>query len=73
MSRLETSSLFTAEVALGPVVEVGRTPTGFRRVIPIVGGTVSGGLEGQVLPGGADWNVLRLTDHGRGGRVVLAQ
>ena len=40
------------------MVQVGQTPTGFRRVIPIVGGTVSGGLDGTVLPGGADWNVV---------------
>ena len=59
MTVLATTPLFTAEVLLGPVLEVGPTPTGFRRVIPIVGGTVSGGLEGEVLPGGADWNVER--------------
>ena len=44
MTALASTPLFTAEVLLGPVVEVGRTPTGFRRVIPIVGGAVSGGL-----------------------------
>lgn len=59
VTALASTPLFTAEVLLGPVVEVGPTPTGLRRVIPIVGGTVSGGLEGEVLPGGADWNVER--------------
>lgn len=54
---LTSTYLCTIDAALGPVVEVGRTPTGFRRVIPILGGTVSGGLEGTVLPGGADWNL----------------
>ena len=50
--------LCTLDVHLGPVREVGATPAGFRRVIPIVGGTVSGGLRGSVLPGGADWNLV---------------
>lgn len=57
--RLEATPLFTLDVDLGPVLEVGPTPTGFRRVIPIVGGRVSGGLEGEVVPGGADWNTER--------------
>lgn len=56
---LRDELVFTVEVEVGDVVEVGRTSTGFRRVIPILGGTVSGGLEGQVLPGGADWNTTR--------------
>jgi hypothetical protein len=57
--RLEGTYLFTIDALLGTVVDVGRTPTGRRRVIPVVGGTVSGGLEGTVLPGGADWNLER--------------
>lgn len=59
VTALASTPLFTAEILLGPVVEVGPTPTGFRRVIPIVGGTVSGRLAGEVLPGGADWNLER--------------
>ena len=51
--------LFTVDALLGAVVDVGPTPTGHRRVIPIVGGTVSGDLVGTVLPGGADWNLQR--------------
>lgn len=50
--------LFTVEALLGPVVDVGDTQLGRRRVIPIVGGTVHGGLSGVVLPGGADWNLV---------------
>lgn len=57
---LTSTSLCTIDALLGPVVDVGQTPTGRRRVIPITGGTVSGGLEGTVLPGGADWNLERL-------------
>jgi hypothetical protein len=48
------------EVEVGPPIEVGETPAGLRRVIPILGGTVSGPLlSGRVLPGGADFQVIR--------------
>lgn len=35
---------------------IGKTPDGFLNVIPILGGTVKGDVEGTILPGGADWN-----------------
>jgi hypothetical protein len=48
------------EVEVGAPVEVGRTPAGLRRVVPITGGTVSGPLmTGRVLPGGADFQLIR--------------
>jgi hypothetical protein len=48
------------EVEVGPPVEIGRTPAGLRRVIPITGGTVSGPLmTGRIVPGGADFQVIR--------------
>ncbi|MBO3102538.1 DUF3237 family protein [Cellulomonas fengjieae] len=56
---VRSTHLFTIDALLGPVVDVGQTPTGHRRVIPVVGGTVSDGLHGTVLPGGADWNLER--------------
>ena len=38
----------------------GRTPYGERRIIDILGGTVSGPkLKGRILPGGADWQIIR--------------
>jgi hypothetical protein len=57
--RLTDEHVFTIDALLGEVVDVGITPTGRRRVIPVVGGTVHGALEGRVLPGGADWNLER--------------
>ena len=52
--------LFRAEITLGPPQELGETPHGRRRIIPITGGRVSGErLSGRVLPGGADWQVVR--------------
>jgi hypothetical protein len=46
-----------AEVA-DPTV-VGQVPAGLRRIIDIIGGTFEGPrLEGEVLPGGADWQLI---------------
>jgi hypothetical protein len=43
------------QVDVGPPLEIGETPAGLRRIIPITGGRVSGPLfSGRVLPGGAD-------------------
>ena len=47
-------------VVVGDPIDVGETPAGARRVIPILGGTVTGtGLNGQVMSGGADFQILR--------------
>lgn len=50
---------FDVVVRLGPVDDYGVTRAGHRRVIPIIGGEVSGGLDAAVLPGGADWQLVR--------------
>jgi hypothetical protein len=45
---------------LAPPQELGETPQGRRRIIGITGGRFSGErLSGHVLPGGADWQLLR--------------
>jgi hypothetical protein len=56
--RLEFAFEVRAEVA-DPTV-VGQLPTGLRRIVDITGGTFEGpGLKGTVLPGGADWQLIR--------------
>jgi hypothetical protein len=51
---------FTATVTLGVIQEVGNTPHGRRRIIPITGGTFEGmAIKGTVEPGGADWQIIR--------------
>lgn len=46
-------------VTIAPPVEVGQTPSGLRRMIPITGGVVRGPrLNGRVLPGGADFQLI---------------
>ncbi len=48
------------EVTLEPARELGDTPLGRRRIIGISGGKFAGPrLSGRVLPGGADWQVIR--------------
>ncbi len=55
--------LATFEVELDPVLDLGRSPWGHRRVITVTGGTFEGPrLTGTVLPGGADWQILH-ADH----------
>jgi hypothetical protein len=52
--------LFRAEITLAPPQELGDTPLGRRRIIGITGGRFAGErLSGRVLPGGADWQVIR--------------
>lgn len=48
------------KVQLDPALIVGETAHGIRRIIPIVGGTVNGpAIKGEILQGGADWQMLR--------------
>lgn len=54
------SYLASISVQVGPPIEIGDTPEGFRRIIPITGGTVTGPrLNGRVLSAGADFQLLR--------------
>ncbi|MFB4275501.1 MULTISPECIES: DUF3237 domain-containing protein [unclassified Nonomuraea] len=51
--------LATFHVELDPILDLGDSHWGRRRVINIVGGRFDGPrLSGAVLPGGADWQVL---------------
>lgn len=52
--------VFEARVAVGPPQDLGDVGKGGRRIVPITGGEFSGPqMRGEVLPGGADWQVLR--------------
>ena len=57
---LSNDPIFTIHAELANIQSLGRTPYGERRVIGILGGTVSGPkFNGRVLPGGADWQIVR--------------
>jgi len=52
--------LLHAHVLLGEPHDLGHTPLGHRRVVPILGGTVSGPrIQGEIVAGGADWQLIR--------------
>jgi len=60
MPLLSDQPIFTIHSPLGDIQRIGNTPYGERRVIDIHGGTVDGPrLKGKVLPGGADWQIVR--------------
>ena len=47
------------EVELGPITEMGQGRGGRRRIIPIVGGRVTGpSFTGEILNMGADWQTI---------------
>ncbi|MBK8393308.1 MAG: DUF3237 domain-containing protein [Saprospiraceae bacterium] len=48
------------KVKLKPPYIVGETPHGMRRIIPIIGGSFEGpAMKGEILNGGADWQIVR--------------
>jgi len=58
---LSKQAMFTIHAELAAIMSFGRTPYGERRVVGILGGTVRGPkLTGRILPGGADWQIVRL-------------
>ena len=51
---------FELRAQVGPPLDIGPVPGGRRRIVPILGGTFEGsGLKGRILPGGADWQIVR--------------
>jgi len=52
--------LFQATVTLAAPLSVGATGLGERRIIAITGGHFTGDqLSGEIVPGGADWQLVR--------------
>jgi hypothetical protein len=60
MIPLRSELLFTLVGRVSPPQELGMVPSGQRRIIPVEGGEFEGPkLRGTVLPGGADWMLVR--------------
>lgn len=55
----ELEPAFDVDVELGPLEDHGMTRAGHRRIVPIIGGTVRGAFDAEILPGGADWQLVR--------------
>ena len=50
---------FSVDVEIDPVLDLGQTASGHRRIIHIRGGSAQGPrLNGRILDGGADWQVI---------------
>jgi len=57
---LHAIHVFDANVTIGSLLNFGKSKYGERRIIPITGGTFKGpDIEGEVVPGGADWQLTR--------------
>jgi len=60
MVPLRSQPLFTIAMQVLPPQNVGPTPAGHRRIVPLAGGTFEGPkLRGNVLAGGGDWMLVR--------------
>jgi Protein of unknown function (DUF3237) len=60
MADIRTTPLMTLKLAVSGMQAVGETPLGNRRIGLVAGGTFEGPkLRGKVLPGGADWIIIR--------------
>jgi hypothetical protein len=58
--ELRLELLMRLAVDVGELVSMGPAPLGERRVVNILGGTFEGPrMRGEVLPGGADWQIAR--------------
>lgn len=59
-AMLSAQPIFTIQCELDGIMSLGHTPLGERRIVNILGGPVHGPkLNGRVLPGGADWQIIR--------------
>lgn len=57
---LEFAFALHVHVTPGKMQELGQTPKGLRRIIPILGGHFEGPeIKGEIIPGGYDWQLLR--------------
>jgi hypothetical protein len=60
MAEIRTAPLFSMILQVAGMQAIGATPNGNRRIGLVAGGTFEGArLKGTVLPGGADWIIVR--------------
>ena len=59
MDLVSREPIFHVHCEVASILDLGAAPFGHRRVVNILGGPVTGPkLNGRVLPGGADWQIL---------------
>lgn len=54
--NLDAEHIMTLHVQCSSSLDIKNEGRGYLRVIPITGGTVTGRITGEIVPGGADWN-----------------
>lgn len=60
MPEIRTRHIFTLRLQVSGMQQIGATPGGNRRIGLVAGGSFEGDrLRGTVLPGGADWLMVR--------------
>ena len=60
MAELKTELLCALKINVGKTQNLGETPRGNRRIVPVTGGSFTGPkLKGDILPGGGDWLIIR--------------
>src|SRR6185312_15022168 len=58
-SMISHEPIFRIHCELAGILDLGPAPFGHRRVVNILGGMIAGEkLNGRILPGGADWQIL---------------
>ena len=56
----KTEHMWDAKVTIAEGILLGESKHGWRRIVPITGGTFVGpNIRGEVLPGGEDWQITR--------------
>lgn len=59
MELISSEPIFRIHCEVANLLDLGPAPFGHRRVVNLLGGTVTGAkLQGRVLPGGADWQIM---------------
>ncbi len=62
--NLEAELIMKLHVQCQGDMDVKDDGSGYLKVIPIVGGTFEGKINGSIVPGGADWNTSRSNNTG---------
>ncbi|MDE6511926.1 MAG: DUF3237 domain-containing protein [Muribaculaceae bacterium] len=57
------SHVFDIKAEIGDAINGGPNPHGIRVTIPITGGTVTGKVNGHIVPGGADYQIVNPDQH----------
>ena len=57
--KIDMTAFLTFDIELGEVIDLGITPLGRRRMVPLLTGKAEGAFAGRLLPGGTDWQVVQ--------------